>query len=301
MTHSTSQAVQTLVTTIRDASWPNEVMTYFGKARTGGCMVNPYWPRAFLLALTSLYIPESPPYRYPDPLVVTRHIESLQSVSPDEKGEDTVDWILGLPEVYGLVRAQPVLEMLWDLYGGSIDFARWNSAVSEAVSLVVERMGVTADVLPRIVAVPNPLQAPEQTDFVTLGGQVYLIKSEPDASSCIHEMLHHILSPALSLAEPMVDEYAYLLAPILQDMFRLAYAWDESPESWRRVFQEQFIRAAEIWVSHGDDPKLAQHAGVHADQGFRHVPVIVRQFQTNWSGMQSIEYFIADCLRACSS
>ena len=290
-----------LVSAIRATSWPDEVVEYFRQARTGDCRVNPYWPRAFLLALASLYLPESPPYRYPDPLVVTQHIESLDSVSPDEKDEDTVDWIFGLPEVYGLLRAQPVLDMLWDLYEGSIDLARWNSAVSEAVSLVIERMGIAPEGLPSIIVVPNPLQAPEQTDFITLDGNVYLIKAEPDVSSCIHEMLHHILSPALALAEPRVDAYAYLLAPILQDMLRLAYAWDESAGSWRRVFQEQFIRAAEIWVSYGDDPRLAQRAAVDADEGFRYVPVIVRKFQTDWSGLQTIEDFIADCLRACSS
>ena len=290
-----------LVSAIRDANWPDEVLAYFGEARTGGCAVNPYWPRAFLLALASLYLPESPPYRFPDRLAVARHVESLDSVSPDEKDEDTVDWILGLPEVYGLLSAQPVLETLWDLYQGSIDLARWNSAVSEAESLVAKRMGIPVDVLPRTMAVPNPLQAPEQTDAVAVGGTVYLIAAEPDTSSCVHEILHDLLTPALQLAHPMTDQYAYLLTAVLNDMLRLAYAWDESAESWRRVFQEQFIRAAEIWVSHGGDPKLPQYAGVHADQGFQYVPAIVRQFQTSWSGMLSIEDFIADCLRACSS
>ena len=290
-----------LVSAIRDANWPDDVLTYFGEARTGGCEVNPYWPRAFLLALASLYLPESPPYRYPDPLVVTRHIESLDSVSPDDTDEDTVALILELPEVYDLLQRQPVLEKLWDLHDGSIDLIRCERVVSEAASEVVERMGVAREDLPRIIVIPNPLQAPEQTDFVTLDDSVYLIKAWPDASSCIHEMLHNLLSPALALAGGEIRKSAHLLRPIFDDMVRLAYAWDESQESWQRVFEEHFIRAAEIWVSCQDNSESSKHATMNAELGFHYVPAMVRQFQTCWSGMEKAEGFIGLCLRTLGS
>ena len=290
-----------LVALIRDMSWPTDVVTYFREARMDGCLVNPYWPRSFLLTLASLYLPNSPPYRYADPEIIVRHIQGLDSISPGHKGKETVRWILRLPVVYGLLRMEPVLDRLSKMYEASIDFARCEQVLSTAVSLVAERIGITPQALPNLIIVPNPLQAPEQTDFVELDGSTCLITAEPDVSSCIHELLHRILTPIIELSRPKIDKSVHLLGPILGDMLRLAYAWDESAQSWQRVFEEQFIRAAETWVSCGDGSESSERAAMHADMGFRYVPAIVRQFQTSFSGMGTMEAFIADCLQTLGS
>ena len=113
---SGGQAVRQLVQAIRDADWPEQVVTYFRQARTGRCAVNPYWPRAFLLTLASLYLPESGPYRYADPDLVSRHIQELDALGPADMGSDTIQWVLELPDVYEVLWAQPILPRLWNLY-----------------------------------------------------------------------------------------------------------------------------------------------------------------------------------------
>lgn len=295
-----NKAVRRLVRAIRETAWPEEVVTYFRRARTGGCAVNPYWPRAFLLTLASLYLPESPPYRYADPDLISRHIQNLDAVSPADKGPDTLRWVLDLPGVYETLWAQPVLQALWNLYEASINPPQCERAASEAVSTILERTGASPGQLPCIVILPNPLQAPELTDSVILGGKLHLIKANPDAASCIHEILHHLLSPAIWQSRPIVDEFSYLLEPVRADMLRMGYAWDNAKESWRRVFEEHLMRAAEIWMTCGDDPGSAERAAAsQARYGFKYVPAILGCLQSSWSGIAEVESFIIRCLRAC--
>ena len=297
---SGGQAVRRLAQAIGDANWPEQVVTYFRQARTGGCAVNPYWPRAFLLTLASLYLPESPPYRYADTRVIRRHIRELDAVSPAAKGSDTIQWVLELPDVYEMLWAQPILHGLWNLYESSLNLAQCEKAASEAVSLILKRTGAAPEQLPDIVILPNPLQAPELTDAIILGGRAHLIKAEPDVSSCVHEILHHLLSPAIKPSRPVMTEFAYLLDPVRDDMLRLGYAWDNTEESWRRTFEEHLMRAAEIWMSCGDEPRSVERGAAHQAQcGFKYVPVIVRCFESSWSGMDTLQDFIIRCLHAC--
>jgi hypothetical protein len=293
-------SVQQLIKAIRHAAWPAEVTAYFRKARTDVCTVNPYWPGAFLLTLAALYLPESPPYGFRDPNLVSRHIEALDAVSPADKSQGTIHWVLALPTVYTLLWAHTGVGRLWHLYEQSIDLLECEAVAREAVSLVQKRLGAASDELPHMVITPNPLQAPEQTDYATVNGKVYVIEAGPHVTSCAHEMLHHVLSPTLESSRSAISEFKYLLGPIREQMLSLRYAWDNTEESWQRVFAEQFTRAAEVWVIHGDDPESAERAAArHADCGFRYVPAMMRLFRSSWSGIENIDSFVVQCLRAC--
>ena len=299
---SANQAMCRLVWAIREADWPEHVPAYFGQARTDVCTVNPYWPRAFLLTIASLYLAESPPYPFADPHAISRHIQALDALCPADKDDETMQWVLQLPDAYQAVCSQPYLDRLWELYQASVDPGRCKQVAEEAESLVQERLGVTSDQLPQIVVIPNPLQAHEQTDIVNLVGKVYVIEAEPCAASCVHEILHHILSPALDSCRHITYESAGLLAPVQEDMLRLRYAWDNSRESWARTFEEHFMRAAQIWVVHGDDPASAEHATARqAEYGFKYVPPLVEFFQSNWRGIGNTESFIIGSLQALSA
>ena len=297
---SRSQCLCQLIQGIKASDWPRHVLAYFRKARTDSCAVNPYWPRAFLLSLASLYLPESPPYQYSDPGILERHIEGLDAVSPADKRADTIRWVLQLPDIYQNLWAQSVTDRLWTGYEGLINLGQAEKVAVDAAALVVRRTGIAPGRLPGIVVHPNPLQAPEVTAAVAIAESIYIIASEPDLASCIHEMLHHLLSPALALARGIIREFAYLLEPLREDMLRLGYAWDDKEQSWHRVFEEHVIRAAQIWITCGEDPESAERAA--ADQvryGFRYVPAITRCFRLHWSGIDSAEDFVTHCLHAC--
>jgi len=210
---SRNQCLCQLIDGIKASDWPRHVLAYFRKARTDRCDVNPYWPRAFLVSLASLYLPESPPYQYSDPGAIERHIEDLEAVSPADKRADTVRWVLQLPDIYQALWAQPVTHRLWSLYERHLNLGQAEKVAADAAALIVRRTGVAPERLPGIVILPNPLQAPEVTDEVTIGDNTCIIASEPDLASCIHEMLHHLLSPALALSRGTIREFAYLLVP----------------------------------------------------------------------------------------
>jgi len=188
---------------------------------------------------------------------------------------------------------QPGLDELWQHYLAAIDINQHEQAVEEAIAMVMRRLGVSPDEMPPMVVIPNPLQAPEATDVVKLGGETYILKAKPDTASCVHEILHHLFGPQIAANRATVNKYSYLLTPVYPDMLKLCYAWDDGEESWQRVFEEHLIRALEIWVSHDDgDRKAAFQAGC----GFKYVPAILEFFQTKWAGLQCFDSFLAACL-----
>jgi hypothetical protein len=285
---------------IKESSWPEELLAYFRRARTNSCAVNPYWPRAFLVALASLYLPQSPPYQFGDPDRVTRHIKGLNTVAPAEKDEDTIQWIMELPAVYRALWERPLLSELWRLYESSIDRERCEKLVGQAVSLINKRIGASAGQRAKIAIIPNPLQAPEATDFVALDGKGCIIAADPNLQDCVHEMLHSLLSPALESSRKKICEFAHLLDPVRSDMLELAYAWDDTPDSWCRVFEEHLIRAGAIWINAEEEPAATENFCSQQDrQGFKYIPTLIRCFEQNWLGIEHIEEFILKCLREC--
>ena len=298
---SLGEPLYRLIQAIRGTDWPRQVLAYFAKARTATCKVNPYWPRAFLLTVASLYLPESPPHRFTNPELISEHIEGLEAVSPEDKDAETARWVLELPDAYRALKGSPGIRGLWELYLESMDLCRFEEVAAESASLVKARIGVLSDALPHVVVTPNPLQAPEVTDAVILGDEAFIIEAQPNIGSCVHEMLHHFLAPVVDDTTQEIRQFVRLLGPVRRDMLRLRYAWDDSEESWCRVFEENLMRAAEIWVSCADDPAAIESAAARqASFGFRYVPVLTRHFQSHWSGIDSARDFITQCLHACN-
>jgi len=286
---------------ITDAQWPQRVMNYFKEARTKICEVNPYWPRAFLLALSSLYLSGPPGYKYMDAHQVTKHIEILDMINPADKQPDTISWLMELPEVYAILRAQPAFDKIWGLFLSTLNISQCEEEVAKAISSIVEQIRVIPSQLSRITIIPNPLQAPQVTDFVTMNGEVYVIKAQPDASSIAHEVLHQLFGPGLKACRTTINRFRHLLTPILDKMIRWQYAWDDGLFSWNRVFEENLMRAAEIWIGYRGNPGDAREAAdFQACLGFIYVPIILRQLTTEWSGLKDFTSFIEECLQACN-
>lgn len=302
MVRPACDSLQRLINAIRECRWPERATAYFGQARTDACEVNPYWPRAFLLTLAALYLPDSAPCAYPDPSAAVRHIESLDAVNPEDRGRDTMEWVLALPDACHSLRAQPEFERLLSLYREAIDAFEYEGAASEARACIVRRMGVGSDRLPVVTIVPNPLQARELTDVVSIDEETYLISAEPDSSSCVHEMLHDLLKDALRRNRTVVGSFTHLLQPVLAQMLSLRYAWDSSSDSWYRVFEEHFVRTAEIWVTRGDAPVSARRtASTQAGYGFRYAPTLMECFLSRWPGMDRFDEFVLCCLESCGA
>lgn len=297
-----SHGIPDLVQAIRTAQLPDSVISYFRKASLDKCKVNPYWPNAYLLTVASFHISESEPYKYRNFSLLLEHINSLDSVSPSDKDILTMQWISELPTAYTAVATNCAFCRLWDMYMDCIDLSRCESIIQDAISATAQLAGLAQSYLPDLAIIPNPLQAPELTDTVTLKDRFYLIKAVPDKSSCVHEILHHVFSPILSSNRELVKAYSDLLKEVYQEMLQLQYAWDESEDSWFRVFEEHLVRAAEIWINYDNDFMGANFtAKQQTSLGFKYIPAITKEFQTQWRGCSNAAQFIARCLDSCRS
>lgn len=204
-----------IIRRIREAGWPDDVLAYFSAARTATCVVNPYWPRAFLLTLAGLYMTNKAPFRFQDPGAMIDHVQGLDLIALDEKGPEVLDWLKRLPSAYAAVRSHPAFPGIWQdiqlaVNSQSSKLARIARDVETAMT---DAIGFHRDALPPIAAIVNPLQAPPVDDYVHVNGRTYAITARPDSAPLIHEILHHVLNPLLEHERATIAKFHYLLKP----------------------------------------------------------------------------------------
>lgn len=292
------------VESIKAAQWPDEVTAYFSKARSAGGGVNPYWPRAAMLLNASFYLSDGPEYCYSDLPQVLRDVERFP-VGPTQKGPDTVEWVKGFPRAYGSLTHYASLSDLWNRYLQALTphLLGFEQALSTAVTSVARATGASEEEMPSLVVVPNPLQAPQVADFVRKDSIIHVVIAEPKAPSIVHELLHNLFDPGLRSAKEAIVGYRGLLAPVLEQMLKMQYAWGDDEESWLRVFEENLMRAAAIWVEHaGGWNETGRETGLHAaSEGFIYAPVLLRCLREKWQGPREMKDFIVACLEDCCS
>jgi hypothetical protein len=300
--YSCDEPIYDIVRKIKDFRWLQQIQDYFAFARTNTCEVNPYWPRAYLLTFSSLYISDKPDYRYIDTDRVIRSIKELSMISPADKQQNTVSWLMEFPEIYTAIRSQPMFEVIWNAYLKTINISQCENEAFESLASIVDQVDINSNQLPKIIIVPNPLQASEVTDFATINSDLYIIKAQPDSASITHEILHYLFESNLESCKIVIGKFHHLLGSVLDKMIRLQYEWADDIPSWNRVFEENLMRAASIWIACQNDIIMAQKAADYeADYGFAYVPIIFRQFTEKWKGMKDFTIFIQECLKACES
>lgn len=68
------------------------------------------------------------------------------------------------------------------------------------------------------------------------------------------------------------------LEPVLDDMISYQYAQTYDEGSWLRVFEENFMRAASIWITlHDNKAKTEKNEKLDESYGFIYVPVLNSQ------------------------
>ena len=291
-----------IINSIREVEYDGDIIDYFKKARTSNCEVNPYWPRVFLLSLASLFITEKTPYEYIDCQKMLDSIENLQQIDPNEKNKELIDWLKELPVKITKLQNNIMIEEIWLKYISLVNksIESYDLIANQSYLLIREVLDISEYELPELIIIPNYLQASEATDFVNLEDEIYIITSKLDKESIVHELLHYILDIRLEECRELINENIFLLKPILDEMIRYQYAWNYSEDCWNRVFEENFMRAASIWIIFHDDINNAQaNANLHKDYGFIYVPIILEQFFFNWKGLDNFYGFIEDCLKAC--
>lgn len=298
---------KSLIESINRIEFERKVTDYFKQAKKTSCKVNPYWPRAFMLTLASFYITDDEKdcskFQYYNFNEFIKKLTDLSNINAEEKSGDTITWLRDLPDILGLMKKCGETNVLWNDYIKALEKKQriYDSIIEEAVGSVLKFFNVTEDKLPEIKIIPNELQAPQATDFAAVNDTLYIIKAVPDKESIIHEFLHYIFDSELDKNINQINKYMYLLKPVLNDMIKYQYAWDYSEVSWRRVFEESFMRAAAAYVNDFNDYESAERrADSYKNYGFIYVPLILECFESSWNGLDNLNEFIGKCLQKCS-
>ncbi len=249
-----------------------------------------------------MHLSEEFPYEYKDFNNLVNYIKTLKQINPDELSEDTILWLKELPSIFVLLRNHIKFEELWNSYLYEIN--KYNEyyykIASQTISSVLDLFDITEEDLPEIIIIPNWLQAPQATELIIIDNKMYIVQSEPDKDSIIHELAHHILDKKLDECKQTVYNHLFLLKPVLEDMIRYQYAWAYDESSWSRVFEENLMRAVSIWVTHYDDLNKARvKANTFKDYGFIYVPTILDHFISHWKGLDNFNIFVESCLKSC--
>lgn len=287
---------------IKLAGWPVPALRYFAKASTRGRGVNPYWPRAAMLLEACFYMQPGGGFTNADELRLLRAIAAFP-VSNDDKDAATVAWVRDFPAYFRMITQTDLFPTLWTSYLDGLQpwLRRFERAASMAIDSFTGMTGVSADALPDLAVVPNPLQAPELVDFVRREGVLHVILAEPAMSSMIHELLHDVFGPVLRVNKAEIVRHSHLLRPVLSPMKRMQYAWADDEESWFRVFEESIMRAAAIWIENERrSPEADRQALMQARQGFIYVPALLKCLREKWLGPEITSRFVSACMAACT-
>ena len=291
--------IAAVVHAILEAPWPAHVIDYFRNARRP-LASQPILASAYMLVAAVMETSSEYGWGYSDPVRVRSIMEGMP-VDPAHRDPTAIEWLMGLPAVIRQVATEPWFGDLWTSYADVVaSVIPLYKAAGEEASATLARIGIPSDRMPKLVIIPNPLQAWQIADGVVAQGTTYLILARPDYGSIMHEALHSLFTQALECARPAVDEANILYAPVRDSMIRMGYAWDDSPASWRRVWEESLVRAAAIWAECGDCPaEAARAAADHASMGFIYVPKLLECFAGSSNGLNDVAGFILECLKAC--
>lgn len=293
-----------LIQDIRAKAWPEDALAYFRKARLLCQGVNPYWPRAAMLLKAAFHLDRNGPG---EPAKYENETEVLESVyrfptEPENRAEDTVEWVRQYPWFHGLIEDSPGLETLWRRFSawmGPEELEPFRAAAQGAVAWLQTGLGVAPEDIPAFTVIPNPLQAPQIADFVRKDGRLYAVLAKARPQSIAHEVLHTVFEKAITgqRAGILARRSDLFTKPVAEAMVRMQYAWDDGPESWLRVFEETLVRAATLWIAHRDAPDEGDRLALEESRdGFIYVPAMLRAFREDWTGPGQIEHFIRNGL-----
>jgi hypothetical protein len=270
---------------------------YFEHARLRKVeVVNPFWPRAYLLLLTSFHLNNPPSFHFIQDSFKKRVIDYIRElpIDPEEQGSENIEWVLRLPEILREFWSEAQPEDLWAKVAEeslSVGY-QFLESTHRGHELFKRRFSLKDSDILDIIIVPNLLQIIEVLDVVKMENIIYLVAARLSSSSVIHELLHEVIGPLLRKYQELIDQHVNLMEIVWSDMRKMQYAASDKAIAWRRVFEENFVRAATIWVDSESDVSSAQRAVAEASYGFIFVPPLLESLKSHWAGLEKFEDFL---------
>jgi len=278
----------------RGLTCQDSLSSYFKKTVRDECKVNPYWPLGFVVTVLGLYLEEKSVDQVSRESIL-EVVSDLDQIDKRILDDQLIDWLKELPGVIEEIKSSEGFEDLWKKYLDLSHMKGYENLVTEVETVMREFIDDSMLDL-NVIVIKNVLQAEELTDCVTFSGKPIIISSHPVKADIIHELLHKIFTDALLNAQSTVDQYKYLLNNVYDKMYDYQYAWDKSLDSWRRVFEENLMRAACLFLAYDD---WHSRLVAYEEEGFIYTRPILEAFQSQWTKDIEIETFIHECLIGC--
>lgn len=285
--------IQSLIAAIRAAEFADDVGAYFARARTNQYAVNPYWPRGSCLSSACLFIDSAFSFALDEYIA----FERAAGASAAHQDGEFRTWIRELPDWLRRIQAHRAYPSLRDSYQALVaSRMEGYRAASAGIERCLRDFGCSSDGR-RIIFVPNLLQARAMADFVTQGNTTYVITTQMDATTILHEYLHPIVGQYRSLWSTYAASASFPRLVERAKMRACGYLWDASPEARMRALEESAVRGiAAVLASWGQEIDLPAYGRWNADSGFMLVPAIIAQAKQQKPTVGNLEAYLRSAI-----
>lgn len=268
-------------------------LEYFKRARVNTDQINPYWPNGFLLTVCCLYLDY-----YGDLSNFEAFLKNNNDLPNEIKSNEMLIWISKLPDVLKRIQSKERFADLWSLINDTIVIGNQDLLTATYNKLNTKIGEVETDLELQVII--NPLQAYEIADFLSINKTKYIIVSRAHIDSIVHEYLHIFFDAVIENNGQVTESYIDLLENVFDAMYKYQYADNHSNDSWRRVFEEHFVRAATIWFRASSNRiERDREILLQEEIGFKYIKPIVYTFERKWSKDVDKDLFWKECLEAC--
>lgn len=295
--------IRAIRNTILTENWNHQLLQYFEFARVSDGRVNPYWPRASILAAVSLVVEHLPKAAHLD--AIQAYLAAMGNLSPADVDNIIIRWAVELPKQTASIRNVRTYAKAWEYYQQIIQHEISDNGMHCQEDMVVAQARLRVLLMshassPNLIPILNPLQADPLTDIVTVEDRVYVVTSHLRSESYIHELIHILLIPWLLRWKGRISTSTDLLDLVYDRMVYLAYAWDHSAASWSNVFSETLVRVLTVFASNDDSERQFSQLGDLVEQGFVYALPMAKTIATLSNEQSLSDQWLERCLRACA-
>lgn len=295
--------VGAILNALMTENWSHQILQYFELARINDGRVNPYWPRASILASVSLLVEQLPVATHLD--LIRAYLTAMDNLSPADVDNMIVQWAADLPTQTTALRTYRTYTKAWECYQQIIQREINNNGIRYQKEILTAQ-GRLQVLLPqhfsspKFITVLNPLQADPLTDIVRVRDRIYVVTSHLHSESCIHELIHILVDPWLRTWKEQISTSKNLLDLVYDRMVHLTYAWDRSAASWSNVFSETLVRVLTVFAFHDNSEGQLSQISDLVEHGFVYALPIAETIATMSKEQSLSDQWLERCLWACA-
>lgn len=179
---------------------PEGCPAFFYGVSQSSCEVYPFWPRAAILE-TAVFFLRRDHAGFADYDGFRQQILSAAPISDADRGQPLWDWIAGFPAALADILSRADFQRYFQWERAWVEAQ--NAAHKEELAAVARSLALCSEAyrspVRRIRIVINPIKCIYSADYQLIGDAFVFSSGLFDAASIIHEFLHHVVHPYMTL------------------------------------------------------------------------------------------------------